>query len=58
MLRAELEMLGQLKDKAIGGKQYWADAGKALGMHETTEGIRMANAGGPGNVRNQNTTGG
>ena len=33
-IRAELVRLRQVKSAALGGKKYWADAGKAMGLIE------------------------
>jgi len=40
--REELVTLHNSKDRASGGKEYWADAGKALGLYESTGGIKWA----------------
>lgn len=37
-LKNELRILRERRDTASGGKQYWADAARAMGLEETGEG--------------------
>jgi hypothetical protein len=41
-LKVTLMTLRQRRDTASGGKQYWADGAKALGLYETEEGLRLS----------------
>lgn len=40
-LKDELKRLRSLKDNASGGKQYWADGCRALGLYEVEQGLRL-----------------
>ena len=40
-LKAELRGLRDRRDTASGGKQYWADGARAMGLHETEDGLRL-----------------
>ena len=40
-LKQELAQLRQRRDNASGGKKYWADGCKALGVYETEAGLRL-----------------
>lgn len=40
-LKAEMERLRLRRDNASGGKQYWADGARALGLYESDGGLRM-----------------
>jgi hypothetical protein len=48
-IKEELKQLRSRKDNASGGKQYWADACRALGIFETDHGLRLKrdDGGGP-----------
>jgi hypothetical protein len=41
-IRSELEQLRKRKSSAGGGKKYWADAAKVLGVYEDGDGLRFA----------------
>ena len=41
-LKGTLITLRQRRDTASGGKQYWADGAKALGLYETEDGLRLS----------------
>jgi hypothetical protein len=38
-LKNDLRILRERRDTASGGKQYWADAARAMGLEETEEGV-------------------
>lgn len=40
-LKQELRTLRDRRDTASGGKQYWADGARAMGLIETEEGLRL-----------------
>jgi len=40
-LKTELRTLRDRRDTASGGKQYWADGARAMGLYETEEGLRL-----------------
>ncbi|KAI2501160.1 hypothetical protein MHU86_13306 [Fragilaria crotonensis] len=40
-LKAELRTLRERRDTASGGKQYWADGARALGLFEADDGLRL-----------------
>jgi hypothetical protein len=40
-LKQQIRKLRERRDNASGGKQYWADGCKALGLYETEEGLRI-----------------
>lgn len=40
-LKMSLMSLRQRRDTASGGKQYWADGAKAVGLYETEDGLRL-----------------
>jgi hypothetical protein len=45
-MKAEMKRLRERRDTASGGKQYWADGARALGLYETEDGgIRMHRGG-------------
>jgi hypothetical protein len=46
-IKQQLCGLRERRDTAGGGKQYWADGARALGLHETKEGLRLKGRGGP-----------
>jgi len=41
-LKVTLMTLRQRRDTASGGKQYWADGAKAIGLYETEDGLRLS----------------
>lgn len=41
LLKQELRTLRDRRDTASGGKQYWADGARAMGLIETEEGLRL-----------------
>ena len=41
-LKKELKTLRERRDTASGGKQYWADGARALGLFEAEDGLRMS----------------
>jgi len=41
LVKSELGRLSKVREKAIGGKQYWADGARALGMYDSRQGIRL-----------------
>ena len=43
-IKQELQRLRQKRDNANGGKQYWSDGCKALGVYETDQGLRFLGA--------------
>lgn len=40
-LKSELRGLRDRRDTASGGKQYWADGARAMGLYETEDGLRL-----------------
>lgn len=44
-LKMELKKLRERRDTASGGKQYWADGARVLGLYETEDGIRLRRPG-------------
>jgi hypothetical protein len=40
-LKQQIRKLRERRDNASGGKQYWADGCRALGLYETEEGLRI-----------------
>ena len=40
-LKQELRTLRDRRDTASGGKQYWADGARAMGLQETDDGLRL-----------------
>ena len=40
-LKQHLKMLRGRKDTASGGKQYWADGARAIGLYETDDGLKL-----------------
>jgi len=40
-LKVELKTLRERRDTASGGKQYWADGARALGLYEADDGLRL-----------------
>ena len=40
-LKSELRGLRDRRDTASGGKQYWADGARAMGLYETDDGLRL-----------------
>ena len=40
-LKSELRGLRDRRDTASGGKQYWADGARAMGLYETNDGLRL-----------------
>jgi hypothetical protein len=40
-IKEEIKKLRERRDNASGGKQYWADACRALGLYETENGLRL-----------------
>jgi hypothetical protein len=40
-MKVQLMALRQRRDTASGGKQYWADGAKAVGLYETESGLRL-----------------
>ena len=40
-LKGELKTLRERRDTASGGKQYWADGARALGLFEAQDGLRL-----------------
>ena len=40
-IRQEIRRLRERRDNASGGKIYWADGCKALGVEETQDGLKM-----------------
>lgn len=40
-LKSELKTLRERRDTASGGKQYWADGARALGLFEAEDGLRL-----------------
>lgn len=53
--RMKVTLLGlrQRRDTASGGKQYWADGAKAVGLYETEDGLRLNRGGVPAQVQQQ-----
>eukprot|EP00546_Thalassionema_frauenfeldii_P008851 CAMPEP_0178910050 /NCGR_PEP_ID=MMETSP0786-20121207/8881_1 /TAXON_ID=186022 /ORGANISM="Thalassionema frauenfeldii, Strain CCMP 1798" /LENGTH=240 /DNA_ID=CAMNT_0020582257 /DNA_START=33 /DNA_END=756 /DNA_ORIENTATION=+ len=43
-LKSELKTLRERRDTASGGKQYWADGARALGLFEAEDGLRINNS--------------
>eukprot|EP00547_Thalassionema_nitzschioides_P004995 CAMPEP_0194204462 /NCGR_PEP_ID=MMETSP0156-20130528/3977_1 /TAXON_ID=33649 /ORGANISM="Thalassionema nitzschioides, Strain L26-B" /LENGTH=687 /DNA_ID=CAMNT_0038930485 /DNA_START=53 /DNA_END=2116 /DNA_ORIENTATION=+ len=43
-LKQELKTLRERRDTASGGKQYWADGARALGLVEAEDGLRITNS--------------
>ena len=41
-LKAKLKALRERRDTASGGKQYWADGARVLGLVETEDGLRLS----------------
>lgn len=41
-LKAAIKALRERKDTASGGKMYWADGARALGIYEAVDGLRIA----------------
>jgi len=46
-MKVTLMNLRQRRDTASGGKQYWADGAKAIGLYETEDGLRLSRQGQP-----------
>jgi hypothetical protein len=44
-LKGELKSLRERRDTASGGKQYWADGARALGLVEAEDGLRLTREG-------------
>jgi len=40
-LKNELRGLRDRRDTASGGKQYWADGARAMGLYETEDGLKL-----------------
>jgi hypothetical protein len=47
-LKAAIKALRQRRDMASGGKMYWADGARALGIYEAVDGLRIAQRGSGG----------
>jgi len=47
-LKIDIRVLRQQRDNASGGKQYWADGCRALGLYEMEEGLRIKPPSPPG----------
>ena len=47
-LKAAIKALRQRRDTASGGKMYWADGARALGIYEAVDGLRIAQRGSGG----------
>jgi hypothetical protein len=44
-MKHQLRALRERRDTAGGGKQYWADGARAMGLQETESGLRLKRRG-------------
>ena len=44
-VKQQLRVLRDRRDTAAGGKQYWGDGARAMGLHECNEGLRLRRRG-------------
>jgi hypothetical protein len=47
-VKADIKTLRERRDTASGGKKYWADGARALGIYEAPDGLRLSHGGGGG----------